>query len=111
MDLLSKAKKYFRIYAYGCYEAKTIQQIQEALGCDNRKAREIIHQLRTEHNMPIISISRGKIKGYFLYSGTCEDDEYARHFINETFSRISEIRKIIKPVEKLIRKDEQLSFF
>jgi transcription termination factor NusB len=108
-DLIRKAQIFFEIHAKGHKKAKSIKEIESYLGCDNRTARNIIHKLRVEHEMPIISLSADKTTGYFLYSGK-DDDEFAKHFINETFHRIDEIRKIIKPIFKII-KNHQLTLF
>lgn len=73
------------------------------MGVSERKIRMLIEQISHVH--PVISNS--KSKGYKI--ATCEEDfAQAELTAAELKSRISHLRKRLKPLDKFLNKDKQL---
>lgn len=114
-NLVKKAMNYFLNKAFGHKNVKRIKEIEEYLGCNNRKARNIINILRTQYEMKIVSLSNDDTyKGYFLLDPANEKDrELGFHYLRENMSRIKHIAASSKAVKEALesKKDLQLELF
>lgn len=104
---VDRLRKLFQEEIYGYKNIHTQAQISIKLGCDERVCRDLIQRLRVVEDMPIISLSTGKIKGSFLMNPVDPIDRmHANHYVRAEAHRRYENKRGTMSVQKRLSNDE-----
>lgn len=102
-----KSKKELQVWLLiqgrkGQENAITSREIAETLNIDRRTVRDIVHKLR-ERGLMIASSSKGN-RGYFIP----KDEEEARYCIRQLNSRVREILRVARTLERSYQLEGQM---